>query len=89
MDSPNYTSNIRISLIVTNVLAALRVIKSLYQNPATGVRKKSEYEKNIGLSEAFLEAVPTTFIIFVSWGKGLGKYLILINSYSDFEFLLI
>ena len=30
------------------------------------MRKKSEYEKNIGLSEAFLEAVPTTFIIFNS-----------------------
>ena len=53
------------------------------------MKKKSEYEQNIALSEAFLEAVPTTIIIFVSWGKGLGKYLILINSYSDFEFLLI
>ena len=58
------------SLINKNVLAALRVIKSLYQNPATGVRKKSEYEQNIGLSEAFLEAVPTVIIIFISFVAG-------------------
>ena len=31
------------------------------------MRKKAEYEKNIALSEAILEAVPTTLIIFVSW----------------------
>ena len=43
--------------------AALVVIKSLYQNPTTGLRKKLEYQRNIGLSEAFLEAVPTTLII--------------------------
>ena len=30
------------------------------------MRKKSEYEENIALSEAFLEAVPTTLIIFTS-----------------------
>ena len=52
------------------MLAALRVIKSLYQNPARGMRKKSEYEQNIGLSEAFLEAVPTVIIIFTTLYKG-------------------
>lgn len=49
--------------------AALVVIKSLYQNPTRGLRKKSEFEKNIGLSEAFLEAVPTSFIIFLAWNR--------------------
>ena len=39
----------------------------MYQNPTTGLRRKSEYEQNIGLSEAFLEAVPTTFIIFLAY----------------------
>ena len=38
----------------------------MYQNPERGMRMKSEYEENIGLSEAFLEAVPTTLIIFRS-----------------------
>ena len=51
------------------ILAALRVIKSIYQNPERGMKKKSEYEQNIALSEAFLEAVPTTIIIFVNWCK--------------------
>ena len=41
----------KIFLIITNVLAALRVIKSLYKNPVTGMRKKSEYEQNIALRE--------------------------------------
>ena len=59
-------TRIRIFLINTHVVAALRVVKSLYQNPEMGMRKKSEYEQNIGLSEAFLEAVPTTLIIFIS-----------------------
>ena len=30
------------------------------------MKMKSEYEQNIALSEAFLEAVPTTLIIFIS-----------------------
>ena len=63
---PTFRLRIEIFLINTNVLAALRLIKLLYQNPVTGMRKKSEYEQNIGLSEAFLEAVPTTLIIFFS-----------------------
>ena len=50
-------------IIESNVPAALVVIIRLYQNPTTGLSKKLEYEKNIGLSEAFLEAVPTTLII--------------------------
>ena len=41
----------KIFLIITNVLAALRVIKSLYKNPVTGMRRKSEYEQNIALRE--------------------------------------
>ena len=56
-------------------LAALGVIKSIYQNPERGMKKKSEYEQNIALNEAFLEAVPTTLIILVrsSFGFGNGK----------------
>ena len=41
----------------------------MYQNPKTGMKKKKEYEQNIELSEAFLEAVPTSLIIFVSFCK--------------------
>ena len=33
------------------------------------MKKKSEYEQNVALSEALLEAVPTSLIIFVSVGK--------------------
>ena len=49
------------------LLAALKIIKSLFKNPTTGLKRKLEYEKNIGLVEAFLEAVPTTFIIFLAF----------------------
>ena len=75
MSTPSIVSRagltrIKIFLINTHVVAALRVIKSLYQNPETGMRRKSEYEQNIGLSETFLEAVPTTFIIFLTVAKG-------------------
>ena len=41
----------------------------MYQDPERGMRMKSEYEQNIALSEAFLEAVPTALTIFYSWGK--------------------
>ena len=64
-------------------LAALRVIKSIYQNPERGMKKKSEYEQNIALGEAFLEAVPTTLIIFIIMAYTTSRItFIIINSYS-------
>ena len=72
---PQYCKELKIKDITLSsilVLAALRVIKSLYQNPETGMKKKAEYEQNIALSEPFLEAVPTTIII-CSWFTFLGK----------------
>ena len=83
-------TRIKIFLINTHVVAALRVITSLYQNPEKGMRKKSEYEQNIGLSEAFLEAVPTTIIILSSPssdGKSNHNYPGY-NSDSDFKLSL-
>ena len=56
------------------------------------MKMKSEYEQNIALSEAFLEAVPTTLIIFISSNlcKQNSKItIIFLNSYSDFKLLLI
>ena len=41
----------------------------IWSSDERGMKKKSEYEQNIALSEAFLEAVPTTIIIFVNWCK--------------------
>ena len=58
----------------------------MYQNPKTGMKKKKEYEQNIELSEAFLEAVPTAFLLFSLWQKTPGKYnshCRTVNSVSD------
>ena len=78
------------AMLYFHVLAALRVIKSLYQNPARGMRKKAEYEQNIALSEAFLEAVPTTLIIFIAWIRiGKHHYIYPRRGYSHSVFKLL
>ena len=50
------------------------------------MRKKEEYEQNVALSEAFLEAVPTTVIFYLSYNKSIITFIIL-NSDPDFKLL--
>ena len=56
------------------VLAALRVIKSIYEDPIEGQRQKLYYESNIGMHETFLESVPTGYILTVLFYRTWGVY---------------
>lgn len=37
--------------------------RSLWMNPAKGMKKKVKFEEEVGLHEVFLEAVPSTIIM--------------------------
>ena len=45
----------------------MRIVHTLYKDPAKGRQIKKIFDQNIGLHEVFLEAVPTTLIITVIW----------------------
>ena len=46
------------------------MIKSIYQDPAEGLKQKRQYDRDIGLHEPFLEAVPTTLVLTVMFLRG-------------------
>ena len=58
------------------------VIKSIYQDPEEGMKKKLRYEQDIGLHETFLESVPTTLVLTVIFSK------VQISRTSDSDFVI-
>ena len=48
-------------------------MKMLWTNPREGQKMKKLYEKQIGLLEVFLEAVPTCLVITILMATRLGK----------------
>ena len=64
------------------LLEAVKTVVMLWTNPKEGQKMKMKYEKEIGLMEVFLEAVPTVLVMTVLMATSLaqlGKFLKGIN----------
>ena len=56
-------------IVIFNISEAARIIQLLVKNPSEGKKKKKMFDQEVGLLEACLESVPSTFIITVIWAS--------------------
>ena len=53
---------------------SVKVVAMLWKNPRGGQKMKKRYEQEMGLHEAFLEAVPTCFVITILLTSAISKF---------------
>ena len=58
------------------LLEAVKTVVMLWTNPREGQKMKMRYEKQIGLMEVFLEAVPTCLVMTILMAKTLSKFFL-------------
>ena len=72
-----------IDILTSFILDAMRLICNIKRNPANAASLKMAHFSNIGVTEVFLEATPTTFIttiLLLSAGPNRGLFDVLIGS---------
>ena len=64
------------------LLEAVKTLMTMWRNPKEGQKMQQLYMKNVGLTEVFMEAVPTCLVMTILYVTTIGKFLKIINFMS-------
>ena len=64
------------------LLEAVKTLMTMWRNPKEGQKMQKFYMKNVGLTEVFMEAVPTCLVMTILFATTMGKFLKIINFMS-------